>query len=102
MIDVAITGAAGRMGQRLIALARQDSEFNLVAAIERPDHAAQSKDAGEVSGIGAIGVPITPDLRPTPRVLIDFTSPGSMRPSSLARDGRTRSIGRGVALIRGA
>src|SRR3954467_12659306 len=76
---LAITGAAGRMGQRLVALAKQDGGFDLVAAIERPDHPAQARDAGEVAGLGPIGLPITFDLKPTPQVLIDFTAPASMR-----------------------
>ena len=67
------------MGSRLIALARQSNQFELLGAIERPDHPAQARDAGEVAGIGAIGIPVTFDLRPTPKVLIDFTSPPSMR-----------------------
>src|SRR5690349_8783498 len=61
MTKIAITGAAGRMGQRLVALAKQDGGFEIVA------------------GIGPIGVPITYDLRPTPDVLIDFTLPPSTR-----------------------
>lgn len=79
MIPIAITGAAGRMGQRLVALAKQSGRFDLVGAIERPDHEALARDAGEVAGIGALGVPVTFDLRPTPQVLIDFTAPASMR-----------------------
>ena len=79
MTSIAITGASGRMGSRLIALARQSNQFELLGAIERPDHPAQARDAGEVAGIGAIGIPVTFDLRPTPKVLIDFTSPPSMR-----------------------
>src|SRR2546430_6717765 len=79
MTTIAITGAAGRMGTRLVALAKQDGTFQLVGAIERPEHPAQAKDAGEVAGIGPVGVPITFDLRPTPQVLIDFTSPASTR-----------------------
>ena len=67
------------MGQRLIALAKQAGGFDVVGAIERPDHDAQAKDAGEVAGIGRIGVPVTYDLKPTPQVLIDFTAPASMR-----------------------
>ncbi len=78
-IDIAITGAAGRMGQRLVALARADGGFNIVGAVERPDHPAQGKDPGELSGIGAIGTPITFDLKKTPKVLIDFTIPPSTR-----------------------
>jgi 4-hydroxy-tetrahydrodipicolinate reductase len=79
MTKIAITGAAGRMGQRLIALASPDSKFKIVGAIERPDYPEMSHDAGEIAGIGPIGVPITFDLRPTPDVLIDFTAPASMR-----------------------
>jgi 4-hydroxy-tetrahydrodipicolinate reductase len=67
------------MGQRLIALAKQDGGFSVVGAVERPDHAAQGRDAGEVSGLGTIGLPVTYDLKATPQVLIDFTSPDSMR-----------------------
>src|SRR5438477_9689923 len=79
IIDTAITGSAGRMGQRLVALAKADGSFNIVGAIERPDHPAQGRDAGEVCGIGPIGVPITFDLKKTPNVLIDFTIPASTR-----------------------
>lgn len=78
-VSLAITGAGGRMGQRLIALAHQDTEFDLIAAIERPEHPQQATDAGEAAGIGRIELPITFDLRPTPAVLIDFTSPASTR-----------------------
>jgi 4-hydroxy-tetrahydrodipicolinate reductase len=79
MTTIAITGAAGRMGQRLVALAKQAGDFEIVGAVERPDHEAQARDAGEISGIGKIGVPVTFDLKPTPQVLVDFTTPGSMR-----------------------
>jgi 4-hydroxy-tetrahydrodipicolinate reductase len=67
------------MGMRLVALAKQEKGLELVAAIERPEHAAQARDAGEVAGIGPVGVPITYDLRPTPEVLVDFTAPVSTR-----------------------
>ena len=79
MTTIAITGAAGRMGMRLVALARQSGDFEIVGAIERADAPHIAKDAGEVAGIGPIGVPITFDLRPTPQVLIDFTGPAGMR-----------------------
>jgi len=79
MIKLAITGACGRMGSRLIALAKQDAGFQLVAAIDRPDSPDQARDAGEVAGIGSIGIPITFDLKPKPKVLIDFTTPSAMR-----------------------
>jgi 4-hydroxy-tetrahydrodipicolinate reductase len=79
MISLAIVGAAGRMGQRLVALARQDAALSVVAAIDRPDHPQLHRDAGELAGTGPMGVPLTFDLRPSPQVLIDFSSPASMR-----------------------
>ena len=79
MTTIAITGAAGRMGTRLIALAKQSGDFQILGAIERADAPQIAKDAGEVAGIGPIGLPITHDLRPTPQVLIDFTVPDGMR-----------------------
>src|SRR5262245_2321518 len=79
MTKLAITGAAGRMGMRLVALAKADKEFDLVAAIDRPDAQSIARDAGEIAGIGNIGLPITFDLKPTPQVLIDFTSPAATR-----------------------
>jgi 4-hydroxy-tetrahydrodipicolinate reductase len=79
MTKLAITGASGRMGARLIALARNDSELELLAAIDRPDSPVLSRDAGEVAAIGAIGLPVTFDLKPTPQVLIDFTAPAATR-----------------------
>jgi 4-hydroxy-tetrahydrodipicolinate reductase len=79
MTTLAITGATGRMGTRLVALCSKDPAFKLLAAIDRPDSAAIARDAGEIAGIGSIGVPVTFDLRPTPDVLIDFTAPAAMR-----------------------
>lgn len=79
MTSIAITGASGRMGKRLIALAREAAVFNVIAAIVRPNHDLLERDAGEIAGIGPIAVPLTFDLRPTPQVLIDFTSPPAMR-----------------------
>jgi 4-hydroxy-tetrahydrodipicolinate reductase len=67
------------MGRRLIALAQSDKAFDVVAAIDRPDCDGLARDAGEVAGIGAIKLPITFDLKPTPDVLIDFTAPAAMR-----------------------
>jgi 4-hydroxy-tetrahydrodipicolinate reductase len=79
MITVAITGAAGRMGQRLIALAQASADLRISAAIERSDHPQIGRDAGEVAGIGGIGVALSAELGQPPQVLIDFSAPASMR-----------------------
>jgi 4-hydroxy-tetrahydrodipicolinate reductase len=78
---IAINGACGRMGHRLIALAHEDAELKLVAAVDWPGHPSQGRDAGEIAGIGALGVTVTPELPldVAPDVLIDFSVPeGSM------------------------
>ena len=79
MIQIAITGAAGRMGQRLIALSREAGDFKLVGAIDRADGPWIERDAGEVAGVGPIGLQITSDLQAKPDVVIDFTVPAAMR-----------------------
>jgi 4-hydroxy-tetrahydrodipicolinate reductase len=79
MTTLAITGAAGRMGQRLVALSKLDPELQVVAAIERAGHEAMGTDAGTIAGVGLAGVAIATDLSTSPQVLIDFTSPASMR-----------------------
>ncbi len=79
MIDIAITGAAGRMGRRLVALAKQDGGFRIVAALEAPGHAFLGHDAGSLAGVSPIGVPITSELTAPAQVLIDFTLPAATR-----------------------
>jgi len=74
---IAINGACGRMGQRLIALAQEDPELQIVAAVDWAKHPNQGKDAGELAGIGLIGVRVTGDLPfdVTPDVAVDFSMP---------------------------
>jgi 4-hydroxy-tetrahydrodipicolinate reductase len=76
-IHIAVNGAAGRMGQRLVALAREDPELALVAALDAPAHPQQGKDAGELAGVGKIGVPLTAEIPLQQRVdaVIDFSMP---------------------------
>jgi 4-hydroxy-tetrahydrodipicolinate reductase len=76
-IHVAINGACGRMGQRLVALAREEAELVLVAAIDNPKHPNIGKDAGDLAGVGPVGVAVTGELslHVKPDVLIDFSTP---------------------------
>jgi len=48
MIDVAITGAAGKMGKTLIAALSESKVLNLAAAIEQPGQLSIGVDAGEL------------------------------------------------------
>jgi len=76
---IAIHGAAGRMGQRLVALGHDDPALHVVAALEAPGSKALGRDVGELAGLGPIGVPVTADLPPEARaeVVIDFSVPES-------------------------
>ncbi len=74
MIRLAVAGAAGRMGSRLVALAHGDDRFDLVAALEAADSPAVGADAGEHAGIGRIHLPIQDRTETEFDVLIDFTT----------------------------
>lgn len=75
--SIAINGACGRMGQRLIALVKEDSELQVIAAVDSPRSPLVGKDAGELAGVGPVGVPVTGDLplSPRPDCVIDFSAP---------------------------
>jgi 4-hydroxy-tetrahydrodipicolinate reductase len=72
---VVINGAAGRMGQRLIALATADAELHVVAALEYAEHPAIGQDAGQIAGAGSIGIPLAAELSCEADVVIDFSVP---------------------------
>lgn len=77
MNRVAINGAAGRMGRRLIALLAQDDDLQLAAAIEATGHPQLGKDAGLLATIGSLNLPLTDTLPNTIDVLIDFSVPAA-------------------------
>ena len=77
---VAVAGAAGRMGQRLIAATFEAEGVTLAGALEAPGHRLLGVDAGSLAGCGDAGVSIVavPDELPrTVRVIIDFTAPAA-------------------------
>src|SRR5207248_2188457 len=90
-IHIGINGVAGRMGQRLVHLSREDPELTLVAALEAPGHPRLGQDIGEVCGLGPLGVPIRADVPLSTRVdvLLDFSVPeGTMTILPLCVDRR--------------
>jgi 4-hydroxy-tetrahydrodipicolinate reductase len=98
MADVVVAGAAGRMGNRLVALLQEDKELRLVAALEAPGHPALGRDAGEAAGVGRLTVPITADAEAVigkDRILIEFSVPeASLAHARLAaRQGARAVIG---------
>jgi len=74
-IKLAIHGAAGRMGQRVTALATIDPRFEIVAALELATHAALGQDVGVLAGVGEIDVPLSVVGESDADVVIDFSVP---------------------------
>jgi 4-hydroxy-tetrahydrodipicolinate reductase len=75
---VAINGAAGRMGRCLIQAVHQTEGLVLSAAIDRADSSLLGADAGELAGVGKLGVALTSDVAEATKqsdVIIDFTLP---------------------------
>lgn len=80
MTRIAIHGAAGRMGRRLVALAQQDPGLTPVAAIDHDAHPELGTDAGALAGCEALGFPLANQMGDThPDVLIDFSLPEGFR-----------------------
>lgn len=74
-LRLAIHGADGRMGRRLVALASQDSDLQLVAAIERSGHPCLGQDAGALAGVGSVGVAVSDQWNDGIDAVIDFSIP---------------------------
>ncbi|MEI7815620.1 MAG: 4-hydroxy-tetrahydrodipicolinate reductase [Desulfuromonadales bacterium] len=78
MIKIAVCGAAGRMGQRIITTIIETEGALFSGALERPCHPQIGHDAGLLAGCGTTGVHISDCLNSVVAagdVLIDFTSP---------------------------
>ncbi|MET0088836.1 MAG: 4-hydroxy-tetrahydrodipicolinate reductase [Candidatus Thiodiazotropha sp.] len=78
MTRVAVVGAGGRMGRSLVQAVHETAGLTLGAATERPASSLLGADAGELAGIGKLGVSLVEDLTQVVGdfdVVIDFTSP---------------------------
>jgi 4-hydroxy-tetrahydrodipicolinate reductase len=74
-LKLGVNGAAGRMGQRVVALATQDKSLRVVAAYESASSPSLGRDAGELAGIGKLNVPIQSSIDQRVDVVIDFSTP---------------------------
>lgn len=75
-VKIAMVGAAGRMGRRIISLITEDERCELKGALEHPSCPFIGKDAGDVASCGKLGVEITTDIDKAFAgcdVFIDFT-----------------------------
>src|SRR4030042_2431420 len=73
-----VSGAAGRMGRRIISLAVEANEFDIVAAVEKKGHPDIGKDAGLVAGVSPLNVKLGSVYPAAPAragVVIDFSQP---------------------------
>jgi 4-hydroxy-tetrahydrodipicolinate reductase len=76
-IQLGINGAAGRMGQRLVALGSADPQFKLIAALENGAHPKLGTDAGLIAGVAPIDVPLSSSVSAPLDVMIDFSVPAA-------------------------
>ncbi|MDX8393309.1 MAG: 4-hydroxy-tetrahydrodipicolinate reductase [Mariprofundales bacterium] len=89
MMRVAIVGASGRMGRMLVRAVHENDNAKLVVATERPNSSLLETDAGELAGIGALGVCLSSGLQEKYAMqidaIIDFTAPqASLRHAAFA------------------
>ncbi len=77
MAKLIVAGAAGRMGRTLTSLIVQQSSHTLVGSVEAKGVKGVGSDAGEIAGVGAIGVRIGDDyaaIASPETVTLDFTN----------------------------
>ena len=72
-MKIAVLGASGRMGRRVVRLLHGAPDLELVAALGRGS--ALGQDSGELAGIGPNGVPIRSGTLNGAQVVIDFALP---------------------------
>ena len=80
MTQVAVTGAAGRMGKTLVQAIQGADDLTLGAAFEHPDSPNIGDDAGDLAGVGSLGVLVQSDQSAAVAdfdVVIDFTMPSA-------------------------
>src|SRR4030042_6256781 len=70
-----IVGAAGRMGRRILSLASESGNFDIIAAVEKPNHPDIGKDAGTLAGTKPIKVELDSIYPNDADVEIDFSLP---------------------------
>ena len=75
-----VMGAGGRMGRALVKAITEAHGVTVCAALERGGSPALGKDAGELAGVGTLGVPVTEDALAAvvnAEGIVDFTAPAA-------------------------
>jgi 4-hydroxy-tetrahydrodipicolinate reductase len=73
-----VVGAAGRMGRRIVALAVESGDFDIVGAVDVKGHPDIGKDAGLIAGAGAINIEVADAFTAGGNIVIDFSLPESV------------------------
>ena len=77
MVKLIITGVAGRVGSRILALATESEDVIVTGAVEQPGHSLVGTHIGVNSGTGKPGIIVESDLEHCINngdVVIDFTN----------------------------
>jgi len=78
MVKAVVSGAAGRMGTRIVGLIKESSILTLHGALESNGFFGIGSDIGEITGLGRLNVTLSSAVRETltgADVAIDFTAP---------------------------
>lgn len=77
MIDVIISGIAGRMGKRIAHAVYNDPQTTIIGGLEIRNHPLIGQDVGELTGIGRLQLKVTDNVESLwdkGDVIIDFSS----------------------------
>lgn len=86
-VHAALIGVTGRMGQAVVRAASAFPRLRITAAVASATSASLGRDAGELAGVGSLGVPVVSDLALALRqadVAIDFSAAAATRANLLA------------------
>lgn len=80
VLKVAVHGASGRMGRTIVQLVHEAKDMQLHAAVDAETSPMLGRDAGELAGVSAVGVPVTGDIGALngADVVIDFSLPKAL------------------------
>lgn len=82
MSNIAVAGAAGRMGRQLMLAVLEREDLALCGATEHPQSDTLGMDAGLLVGSGKLGVEVVANIAnadASTSTIIDFTSPANTR-----------------------
>ncbi len=79
-LKVAVHGAAGRMGRTVVQIIHEHKGLTLAAAVDSPEAPGATRDAGDLAGVGPLGLNVSADLAALAGcdVVVDFSLPSAL------------------------